>query len=106
MVAELLRNGEPIEIEPEGFAYASPIFLAAYFGQTEVVQLLLDHGARIDIKEMNGNTPYEIAMQAGYPQTGELLGISAGVKTEEISDQALHSAITMIILGQMDVSEA
>ena len=106
VIAELLRLGVPIEIEPKGTAYPSPLFVAAWFGQSEAAQLLIDHGARTNIKYMEDQTPYKTALGGGYPQTAALIGADSGVSTETVTNEALYNAVTLIILGQMDLSEA
>jgi uncharacterized protein len=37
------------------------LFLAAEMGRTEVVRFLLDHGARVDVKDDMGRTPVDVA---------------------------------------------
>jgi ankyrin repeat protein len=39
----------------------TPLFLAAEAGRTDVVQYLLDHGARVDVKDDMGRTPIDVA---------------------------------------------
>lgn len=72
-VATLLDTGIPFEdFTPDGF---SPLHLAAFFGHTEVVRRLLDHGAAIDIVATNGSAlrPLNSAVAGGHTETVALL---------------------------------
>ena len=40
------------------------LFLAAEVGRAEVVRYLLEHGARVDVKDDMGRTPIEVAQAA------------------------------------------
>ena len=58
-----------------GFATSNvcPIHMAASTGQTEVVQLLLDHGASINARDSAGRTPLYCAATAVKPDVIEVL---------------------------------
>ena len=43
----------------------TPLFFAAESGRIEVVRYLLDHGARVDIKDDTGKTPFDAAAGGG-----------------------------------------
>ena len=45
----------------------TPLHRAAAFGSEETIQLLLDRGAAIDAKDMNGDTPLSWASWATRP---------------------------------------
>ena len=45
----------------------TPLFLAAESGRIEVVRYLLEHGARVDIKDDTGKTPIDAAAGGGWP---------------------------------------
>jgi len=52
----------------------SALFLAAELGRTDVVQYLLNHGAKVDIKDEMGRTPADIAAKnvVGFLRAGVL----------------------------------
>jgi ankyrin repeat protein len=64
----------------------TPLHLAATHCQTEVVQLLLDKGARIDAKATGGATPLHLAAQAGCAEVVSLL-LAKGAKVNARDDQ-------------------
>ncbi|SPE36145.1 Ankyrin [Candidatus Sulfopaludibacter sp. SbA3] len=62
---------------------ATPLGLAAFFGQREAVEFLLDHGAQIDMRATNPAfpfTPLHSAMSAGHKAIAGLLLAPAGHK--------------------------
>lgn len=52
---------------------ASPIHIAAMCGQTEVVELLLAHGAKIDTLTSDGRTPLQLALSKEQKRTAAFL---------------------------------
>lgn len=76
IVAGLIELGAPIEqrcIIPMWPDYDfSAIMVAAEFGSTEVVNLLLDHGAMPN-RLLDGHTPISIAAQRGHYETVRIL---------------------------------
>lgn len=51
----------------------SPLHLAAYFGHPDVVEILLNHGADVDIQNEEGDTPLHKAAYTGRDQIVVLL---------------------------------
>jgi ankyrin repeat protein len=47
--------------------------LAAQKGQAEMVRLLLEKGAMIDVKNREGKSALDIALQGGHREISELL---------------------------------
>lgn len=59
----LIRNNANLDCVNEGYGpYAgfTPLHIAILNGQAKIVELLLQHGARIDLKDATGKTPFEI----------------------------------------------
>ena len=56
---------------------STPLILAGYYNQAEVVRLLLDKGAVVDEKDGSGNTALMVACFKGYAGIAEIL-IEAG----------------------------
>jgi len=69
----LLNNGADVNLQgtTEGF---TALMMAAAEGQTEVVRLLLAHGARADILDRDGDTAEKFARERGQAGVLELLG--------------------------------
>lgn len=72
MVGWLLSKGAEVNVvgTAEGF---TALMTAAAEGQLEVVQLLLAHGARADLKDKDGDTAESFARQNGHIAVAELL---------------------------------
>ncbi len=54
----------------------SPALLAAEKGNSEVMQLLIYHGADLSIPNPEGKTPYEVALANGFNRTAEIIKFS------------------------------
>ena len=61
-LCELIINFGFYDINDTQYTGSTPLHAAAYYGQKDVVQLLLNYGARTDIKNKFGNLPKDEAM--------------------------------------------
>jgi len=52
---------------------AAPVLLAAEKGNSEIMQLLIHHGADLTVKNNAGKTPLELAQAHGFNRTAELI---------------------------------
>jgi ankyrin repeat protein len=60
-LAQLLhRNGS--SVDPRGFADETPLHSAAYYGDLEMVQVLLDYGVDVNVQARAGSTPLNFGM--------------------------------------------
>lgn len=50
-----------------------PVFIAAENGYTDVMQILVHHGAKFRVKNQEGKTPMEVALDKGYTRIAEIL---------------------------------
>lgn len=71
----------------------TPALLAAEKGNSEIMQLLIYHGADLNIANAEGKTPYEIALAGGFSRTAEIIKFS-------IENQAAMQAPAPIPLGE------
>lgn len=75
----------------------SSLHIAAGMGETEILELLLDHGGDIDLKGYSGSSPLFYAINGNHPATVELL-IARGADVLLTSDYGispLHDAATV-----------
>ena len=47
--------------EANNYKEETPLHIASYYGQTEVVKYLVSKGANKNAKDHNGQTPYDIS---------------------------------------------
>jgi len=71
VVAMLERD--PGELDRRDWQGMTPLAVAAWHGQLDLVATLLDHGAQPDLKNNNGLTPLFCAVDRGRPKLARLL---------------------------------
>ncbi len=65
---ELLASVAQADIDAEDeLCGSTALTYAAWFGKEEIVRLLLDHGADVDLRERSGRTALHWAAWSGYP---------------------------------------
>lgn len=85
-------------INPDG---KTPLHVAARQGQTAVVKMLLNNGARPEAKDRSGNSPLHEAIIAGRTQIADLLAEAGGeVDTNRLLDVVVEEGV-----GDRDVIE-
>ncbi|HEY5995104.1 MAG TPA: ankyrin repeat domain-containing protein [Gallionellaceae bacterium] len=74
----------------------SPALLAAEKGNSEIMQLLIYHGADLKITNAEGKTPYDVALERGFNRTAEIIKFS-------IENQAAVQTPAPLQLGESPV---
>ena len=69
----------------------SPLHAAAFFGYEEIAGLLIDHGATVSAKDVQGETPLHIAAHFGRTEVLRLL-INSGAELD-VKDNAKQTAL-------------
>lgn len=72
-VVKLLLNHTDIDVNRRAENGITALHLAAGNGLAAMVELLLDYGARPDLKDRVGRTPLLLAQQSGHPDLAPLL---------------------------------
>jgi ankyrin repeat protein len=100
----LLAAGADVnQLATASFAQVTPLGTAATFGATEVVRVLLEHGADTERTSDHGNTPLHSAAANGNREIVELLlgnGATAGAVTAEgktPTDLAANDEIRLLL---------
>lgn len=70
----LLTKNVEINFSQNGF---SPVLLAAEKGYTDIMQVLVNHGADLNVANAEGKSPMEIALANGFNRTAEVLHLAA-----------------------------
>ncbi|WP_447983493.1 ankyrin repeat domain-containing protein [Nitrospira sp. Nam74] len=73
---------------------SSPLILASAKGHSEVVRLLLDHGAHINATDHTGWTPLHAAIYGGHAEVVQLL-LERGAQMDQPNHWYLASPITL-----------
>lgn len=85
VVKDFIEKGENVNEKDDHFGI-SPLHLAAFYGRTEIVKLLLKNKADINAKDKEGETPLLAALAGGHAGLGELLvnkGAIVDIKTKK-----------------------
>jgi ankyrin repeat protein len=72
-VVQVLLATKVVNVNAKSIAQRTPIFWAAANGHIEVVRLLLDHGARHDYKDADGQSPLEISQARRQRELADVL---------------------------------
>jgi len=73
----------------------SLLHLAARWNRVEMTQILIDHGARVNIRLKDGSTPLHVAARFNCPPVAEVL-LKSGAKpslVDALNNTALHHAV-------------
>lgn len=75
IVKLLISKGSDINYlyKDEGGYTESAIHVAAYSPSKDILKYLIDHGADLTLKNSDGDTPYDLAKQAGFKKNIELI---------------------------------
>src|SRR5215471_11886460 len=68
-----LVGEKPVGVHTRGLFGVTPLHLAAYRGNTEIVRLVLDSGAEVDPPGEEACTPLHEAISGGHVETARLL---------------------------------
>mmetsp|Transcript_25394 Transcript_25394/g.46059 ORF Transcript_25394/g.46059 Transcript_25394/m.46059 type:complete len:504 (+) Transcript_25394:61-1572(+) len=69
--APAMHTDPSVQLEVEGGS--TPLHFAAYAGHTNAVEQLLDHRAKINVKDIYGDTPLDLAITNEWPAVVEVL---------------------------------
>lgn len=97
MAALLVRYGASVNQQAQNDD--SPFLYAGASGQTELVQLYLDNGARFDVFNRFNGTALIPACERGYVETVRLLAFTEGYPINHINRIGWTGLLEAIILG-------
>ncbi|XP_078723967.1 CARD- and ANK-domain containing inflammasome adapter protein-like [Lampetra fluviatilis] len=93
-VLALLKQGADPNVADAGRSSYTPLLLAAEMGHTDVALVLLEQGARVDVRTSDSSSALHLASSKGHLSTVQLLlgkGLAVGV-AGHLERTALHSA--------------
>ena len=93
-VRELLIKGAKVNDKEDSYRKITPLFVAVETGNIEIIQLLLDHGAKVNARDAEKQTPIMRLEEDATPELVELL-VRYGAKI----DVADKSGNTPLILA-------
>ena len=90
---EALENGAPVNSPDPSGIYATPLHAAAATGNMELVDLLVDVGARVDVKDTTGRFPQDVASEKGHKDVAaRLRGLASAVSASPKATRAVPHA--------------
>lgn len=102
LVREALASGVAVDIADPVQGYTA-LLMAAYNGHRDVVALLLDHQAEVDVRDKAGKTPLMHACSGPFTDAAGLL-IQAGANVNAMEwTEGFTPLMTAAALGQPDV---
>ena len=72
-VVKYLVNELHCDIDPKNKSLSTPLSWAAFNGQKNVVEFLLEKGADFNLKNINGKKPSELAYDSGFYDVSDIL---------------------------------
>lgn len=93
-VRDLLIRGAKVNDKEDSYSKITPLFVAVETGNIEIIQLLLDHGAKVNARDAEKQTPIMRLEEDATPELVELL-VRYGAKI----DVADKSGNTPLILA-------
>lgn len=83
---ETILQNKPDPVNCRDLRRWTPLHHAAFNGQTQMIQILLAHGAAVDATDKDGATPLHAAATAGNPEAIEAL-LQGGAKINALDNQ-------------------
>lgn len=99
----LLENGaDPDAVTTDG---DSALILAARSEKERVVQVLMAHGARTDIRDAAGQTACDIALAKGFPAIATMIDPAAAAAYQARADRGALEKVKRMIIGRLKAGQ-
>ncbi len=100
----LLENGADVNVQDESWLKSgrTPLMYAVMRGDSELVQALMDKGARLDLKNRDGETALSLARKEGLEYITQLLERPAGSNAPAQSDPARTPLLKAVKEGRLN----
>jgi ankyrin repeat protein len=100
----LLENGADVNVQDESWMKtgSTPLMYAVMQGDAALVQALLTKGARLDLKNKDGNTALSLAKKDGLEYITQLLEKPASVGSSQPPDPSTHPLFKAIKEDRLD----
>ncbi|MFN7038500.1 MAG: ankyrin repeat domain-containing protein [Alphaproteobacteria bacterium] len=95
IVKILLENNADLEAGAVKSQYERPIHYAAKNDQTEILEILLEKGAKLNATDINGATPLHLAARQGKINSVRFLIKQPGVEIDKQNDREWYTALHM-----------
>lgn len=104
----LLENGADVNVQDESWLKSgrTPLMYAVLRGDAELVQALLDKGARLDLKNKDGDTALSLAGKEGLEYITQLLENPAGRNAKANADPERTPLLKAVRKGRLDKVKA
>jgi ankyrin repeat protein len=104
----LLENGADVNVQDESWMKTgrTPLMYAVMQGDAALVQDFLAKGARLDLKNKEGETALSVAKKEGLEYIAQLLEKSGSGGSTQQSDLSLHPLFKAVKEGSLDKAKA
>ncbi len=92
-VRDLLIKGAKVNEKEDSYSKITPLFIAVETGNVEITQLLLDHGAKVNVRDAEKQTPIMRLDGSSTPELVELL-VRYGAKID-VADKSGNTPLTL-----------
>lgn len=92
-VRDLLIKGAKVNEKEDSYSKITPLFIAVETGNVEITQLLLDHGAKVNVRDAEKQTPVMRLDESAAPELVELL-VRYGAKID-VADKSGNTPLTL-----------
>jgi len=89
LVRMLVTQGRNIDLDMGTLGSGSPLHVAVIFGQYDMVELLLDHGANPDVEDHRGDSPFVRAVNGGHERIVKLFLSRGYIDLEKLDNSRI-----------------
>lgn len=89
-VKTYVEKGRDLNVQAEPYGH-TPLYVATYYGHKEIAAYLLEHGADVNARALDGTTPLMCTAMYNFPELTQML-IAAGADPD-IKDNKGHTAL-------------
>jgi ankyrin repeat protein len=103
-LVQYIISKHPQYVNAMGGQYGAPLHAASYKGHVGVSQLLLEHGADSNIRNLGAQTPLHIVSMAGWAKIGQLL-LDHGADINARQNEGMTPLHYAVIYGRVDFAQ-
>lgn len=79
------------------------LHMACYGGYVDIARVLIEHGAKIDVRTVDGETPLKLAERSGHAEVVQL--IEEEVESRKMRDEGIATLVGAVSLEKDDIDD-